>query len=248
MFSGQLLYAQTQTARSLLCIHELTNLSSLNAITSPQRGNIVHMQDNLYYYDGSNWRGVWSDFGNRNIGNNGFIGTTNNRDLKLRTYNVERMIIKANGNVGVRLSNPEHQFVVKTQQFFVVANNGRVGVNTNSPTEKLHVTGNILASGTITPDYVFEHYFEGESPSKPDYILKPIEEVKTFVKENKHLPGVPSAQDIKKQGGIIVNKATEINLEKIEELYLYLFELEEENIKIEKRISYLEEKLKELGK
>lgn len=40
------------------------------------------MHDNLYYYDGSNWRGVWSDFGNRNIGSNGFIGTTNNQDLE----------------------------------------------------------------------------------------------------------------------------------------------------------------------
>lgn len=73
--------------------------------------------------------------------------------------------------MGLRLSNPEHKFVVKTQHFFVVANNGRVGINTNLPSEKLHVIGNILASGTITPDYVFEHYFEGESPTKPDYIL-----------------------------------------------------------------------------
>ena len=399
IFGGQQLYAQSQTANSLLRMNEVSNLSSLNAITSPQAGNIVHMQDNLYYYDGSNWRGVWSDFGNRNVGSTGFIGTTNNQDLKFRTNNTQRMVIKNDGKVGINTDSPSGMFhinmglnlstnyitsgitattnsgsgapnvvdnnngtswqsatqflfeysnwvrldlgtpkiiqryrleassanptswhfqgsnnnstwttihsinassevswttrdytitsqttayqyyrVLMTQTLwieesynsyinlgymrldeikvyelvsggdFIVTTSGDIGIGTTTPTEKLQVVGNILASGSITPDYVFEHYFEGESPTKSDYILKPIEEVKKYVKTNKHLPDVPSAQDIKKQGGILVNKATEINLEKIEELYLYLFELEEENDKIEKRISMLEKKLEELEK
>ena len=42
-----------------------------------------------------------------------------------------------------------------------------VGIGTDSPTERLEVDGNILASGFITPDYVFEKYFEGRSDLNP---------------------------------------------------------------------------------
>jgi hypothetical protein len=98
----------------------------------------------------------------------------------------------------------------------VIKNNGFVGIGLQNPTQKLHVDGNIIASGTITPDYVFENYFEGKSERNPEYEFTPIQKAEHFVKKNKHLPGVPSAADIEKQGGIIINRATEINLEKIE--------------------------------
>jgi len=52
-----------------------------------------------------------------------------------------------------------------------------------------------------------------------------LKETKDFIKKHKHLPGIPSAKDIQKQGGIIINQAVDANLEKIEELYLHLFDL-----------------------
>jgi hypothetical protein len=42
----------------------------------------------------------------------------------------------------------------------IVADNGFVGVNTLTPTQRLHVDGNILATGTITPDYVFSEILQ----------------------------------------------------------------------------------------
>ena len=101
---------------------------------------------------------------------------------------------------------------------------GTVGIGTPSPTERLHVIGNILATGTITPDYVFQKYYDGESALKADYSMATLSEIEAFTRANKHLPGVPSAQEVEDKGGILVNRATEINLEKIEELYLHTIE------------------------
>jgi hypothetical protein len=64
-------------------------------------------------------------------------------------------------------------------------------------------------------DYVFE---EG-------YQLMPTEELEAFIKEHKHLPGVPSAQEVV-ENGIDLADMNRILLEKIEELTLRVIELE----------------------
>ena len=46
----------------------------------------------------------------------------------------------------------------------------------------------------------------------------------------------------------VVNKATEINLEKIEELYIHLFELIDENERIKKSIKRIEKEVLDLAK
>ncbi|MDB3926885.1 hypothetical protein N9358_02090 [Flavobacteriales bacterium] len=119
-------------------------------------------------------------------------------------------------------------FVTLGNDFFLVDDNGNVGIAIENPTEKLHVGGNILASGTITPDYVFEHYFEGESLLKPEYQFTELEKTIEFAKKHHHLPNIPSAEEVKEKGGILLNKAVEQNLEKIEELYLHLYQTSKE--------------------
>ena len=110
------------------------------------------------------------------------------------------------------------------QNLILNRNGGNVGIGLTNPGERLHVIGNIVASGTITPDYVFEKYYEGESSLKADYEMPSLTEIEAFTRANKHLPGVLSAKDVEENGGILVNRATEINLEKIEELYLHTIE------------------------
>ncbi len=121
-----------------------------------------------------------------------------------------------------------------------------VGIGTNAPTERLQVQGNILASGTITPDYVFEKYFTNKSEINPDYEFQNLQEVYAFVQKNNHLPGVPSAKDVKQQGGILVNRATEINLEKIEELFLHAIEQEEQIQTLQREKEMLTREVSEL--
>lgn len=66
------------------------------------------------------------------------------------------------------------------------------------------------------PDYVFE----------PNYNLRPLSEVKRFIIENKHLPNVPSAKEIE-ENGLNLGEGNKILLEKVEEMTLYLIQLEE---------------------
>lgn len=125
-----------------------------------------------------------------------------------------------------------------------IPNSGNVGVGVVNPTQKLHVNGNILATGTITPDYVFQKYFEGKSSLNPFYSMMSLSEVEAFTKKNHHLPGVPSAQEVKEDGGILLNKQSEIQLEKIEELYLHLIEKDREIKALTERVQKLETKKK----
>lgn len=79
-------------------------------------------------------------------------------------------------------------------------------------TEKIKVA--LASSATDWSDYVFE----------PDYKLMPLEKVEDFLKKNKHLPNVPSAEEMV-AGGLDVAKSDAKLLEKIEELTLYLIDL-----------------------
>lgn len=63
---------------------------------------------------------------------------------------------------------------------------------------------------------------------KPDYNLMPLSEVESFVKENQHLPNIPSEKEMKEYG-LNVNDMQIKLLQKIEELTLYVIELKKEN-------------------
>lgn len=74
-------------------------------------------------------------------------------------------------------------------------------------------------------DYVFEE----------DYQLKPLKEVESYVKENKHLPGVPSASQMKEEG-VNLSDMCNLLLEKVEELTLHLIRVEKENELLKARL------------
>ncbi|NML71789.1 hypothetical protein HHL23_18600 [Chryseobacterium sp. RP-3-3] len=157
------------------------------------------------------------------------INSSRTLDMELLTDGTSRLLSTGSTElfIGTNSSSGPLVFGANNNRA-ILATNGNFGIGTTTPSQKLHVMGNILASGTITPDYVFEKHFEGASKLNPSYKMMSLDEVEEFTRQNKHLPGVPSASDVEGQGGIILNRASEINLEKIEELYLYVFELSKE--------------------
>lgn len=66
------------------------------------------------------------------------------------------------------------------------------------------------------PDYVFS----------PTYNLMSLSELRIFIRENSHLPNVPSAAEYEKTG-VDLGEMNRVLLEKVEELTLYILQLEE---------------------
>ncbi len=104
----------------------------------------------------------------------------------------------------------------------VVKGNVSIGVN-NTQGYKLAVNGSIRAKEikvetTNWPDYVFAK----------DYKLVSLEQTEKHIKEKGHLPGIPSAKEVK-ANGVDLGEMNARLLQKIEELTLYLIEIKKEN-------------------
>ncbi|TKG91625.1 hypothetical protein EYV94_21615 [Puteibacter caeruleilacunae] len=101
---------------------------------------------------------------------------------------------------------------------------GNVGIKTNPSSEYvLSANGTIRAreikvDATDWADFVFDE----------NYQLMPIEEVAQFIEENGHLPEIPDAKTVKKQGVSVGDMNTKL-LQKIEELTLYMIEQKRTN-------------------
>lgn len=138
-----------------------------------------------------------------------------------------------NGNVGVNTDNPTAQFTVNGKTLI-----GTPGVVPTPDGYKLFVEEGILAEKVKVALYTTADW--ADYVFAPDYRLRPLAEVKQFVSENNHLPGVPSAQELVDDAGYDIQKMDATLLEKIEELTLYTIQLAEENKELKERINALE--------
>jgi len=112
---------------------------------------------------------------------------------------------------------------------------GYVGIATNptDPNFKLQVCGAIKATRVKVVnswcDYVFDE----------KYKLISLTEVEAYINKNKHLPNIPDAVTVENDG-LDIGFMQAKQMEKIEEIMLYLIDLKKENETLKERIIKLE--------
>lgn len=207
---------------------------------------------------------------NNSNGSNGLYFTNDMRTV---------MSVKGNDRVGIGTDSPEVPFDVHYQSRFMKnvnfedtvgfkstvsfdqptvfhekANFSAIGVGIDNPSAPLEVAGNAIINGNIIakrisldigsfPDYVFEK----------EYKLMSLPDLAAFIKVNKHLPGVPSEDEMIKKG-MDLKQMNIILMEKVEELTLHTIK-QQELIEIQKnkeatqndRITKLEQELERLS-
>lgn len=102
---------------------------------------------------------------------------------------------------------------------------------------KLYVSGGILTekikvslkSSANWADFVF----------KNGYRLRSLSDLDRYIKEYKHLPGIPSSDELLNKGGIDVSEMLAKQMEKIEELTLYIIEINKQCDLLKKQLNDL---------
>lgn len=106
------------------------------------------------------------------------------------------------------------------QRSFRSFSEDRIGFGTQTPEHRLDIVGKlraheILVNTQKTADYVFE----------PDYDLTSLDSLALFIRTNKHLPEIPSAQEMLQKDLEVGSFQIDL-LKKIEELTLYVIDLQ----------------------
>jgi len=131
------------------------------------------------------------------------------------------IMLGVNGSYINGVSTMNYGFIGKSfaNVFMSFISNGNVGIGLNNPNEKLTVNGKIRAreikvEAANWPDYVFAK----------DYQLPSLLETEQHIKDQGHLPGIPSAEEVK-TNGVDLGEMNAKLLKKIEELTLYMIEM-----------------------
>ncbi len=136
---------------------------------------------------------------------------------------------------------------------------GNIGMFTDTPKTDIHMNATVLIGGpSIEPAAGYRLSVDGKivceelkvqlNTNWPDYVfdkeyhLTPLQELAAVLERDKHLPGIPSAASIEADKGFSVGEIQRKSIEKIEELYLYVIQLHQENEALKARVQQLEQK------
>jgi hypothetical protein len=153
------------------------------------------------------------------IDNNEIVTRNNGRKSDLFLQNDSGNVILCageQGGVGIGISSG-----ASIPAGFLLAVDGKI----ISEEVKVQLSGN-------WPDYVFDKKYQ----------LLSMNELREYIAVNKHLPNIPAAAAIK-QTGIELGDMQKRMMEKIEELTLYLLQLQEKNVQLEADIQVLKNKV-----
>ena len=152
---------------------------------------------------------------------------TVNPTIQLQNSDVNKGFMQLSGDnirIGTNSGNTAGKFVIRTnggdRVFVDGSGNMSIGTQTDAPGYVFRVGGKMICEEVKVklqssgwPDYVFSE----------KYKLPSLAELDEFIKTNKHLPNIPTAAEVKKNG-IEVGDMQKRMMEKIEELTLYILQ------------------------
>jgi hypothetical protein len=162
--------------------------------------------------------------------------------LKTNTVNSTQILLEKPNLAYYSITSNNDAFFLynhSTQKIFLYADaQDNIGIGTQQTHgHKLAVAGSVLAEKVKVklqvnwPDFVFE----------PSYKLPSIAEMEAYIKQHKHLPGIPSAAEVA-ENGLDVGDNQAALLEKIEQLTLIIIDQHKKLEDQEKRLKALEKK------
>jgi archaellin len=173
-----------------------------------------------------------------NAGSNGSSISLTNENISW-TLHQKTASVGNRFDIGYRISSQAEDIASLQNIYLSILSNGNVliGKTTQQNSDyKLDVAGSIRANEIKVnldgADFVFE----------PDYKLRSLKELESYIQENKHLPEIPSADEMSTQGTELGELNTKL-LQKIEELTLYMIDLNSKVEELEKENTFLKSKL-----
>ena len=108
-------------------------------------------------------------------------------------------------------------------------------------TSQTNASYKLDVAGAARADKIIVNSTGADFVFAPSYQLPSLSKVETYIQKNHHLPGVASADEMKKDGLDVGDNQTKL-LQKIEELTLYMIEMKKENEVLKMRVDQLEKR------
>lgn len=169
------------------------------------------------------------------------------------------LLINSYDNFATSFSNVSDGSTYHPMSFYA----SKYNFNLSAGKDTMHIIGGVLSvDGTITckdqlkvaeidADQIKTKDINVEMNQAADYVfdeqynLQPLNEVESYVKSNKHLPGIPSATEMA-QEGMSVSKMSNLLLEKVEELTLHMIQMQKEMNQLREENNALKSEVQEL--